>query len=114
MWLINLSPRESDFDVLSDTQIDTERARSLAIAADEVWKAIEAKDLKAFGSGIRNSFEAQVAMFPNMVNPYIREQIDYYSAESLGWKISGAGGGGYLVLAADHPIKNGIQLKIRR
>lgn len=114
LWLINLSPRESDFDVLLDTQIDTERARSLAIAADEVWKAIEAKDLKAFGSGIRNSFEAQVAMFPNMVNPYIREQIDYYSAESLGWKISGAGGGGYLVLAADHLIKNGIQLKIRR
>ena len=114
LWLINLSPRESDFNVLSDTQIDTSRAQHLAIAADEVWKAIEAKDLKAFGSGVRSSFEAQVAMFPNMVNPYILEQIEYYSSQTLGWKISGAGGGGYLVLVADHPIKNGIQLKIRR
>ena len=47
-------------------------------------------------------------MFPNMVNPYIQEQIDFYKSECLGWKISGAGGGGYLVLIAEQPIKNGM------
>ena len=114
LWLINLSPRESDYDVLSGTQIDAQRAGNLALAAEEVWRAIKAKDLTAFGSGIRRSFEAQIAMFPNMVNPYILEQIANYSTEALGWKISGAGGGGYLVLVADHTIKNGIRLKIRR
>lgn len=114
LYLINLSPRESGYDVLSDTKIDVNGARLLAEAADEVWDAIGSKDLKAFGTGIRNSFDAQVAMFPHMVNPYIRQQIDNYAPEALGWKISGAGGGGYLVLVADHPITNGIQLKIRR
>ena len=114
LYMINLSPRENGYDVLSGTNINTEFAHNLAKAADEVWNAINTKDLKAFGAGIRNSFEAQVAMFPNMVNPYIREQIEFYAPEALGWKISGAGGGGYLVLVADHPIKNGIQLKIRR
>ncbi len=114
LYLINLSPRESGYDVLSGTAIDEPGARRLAEAADNVWQAITEKDLRGFGEGIRKSFEAQIAMFPNMVNPYIQEQIDFYKSECLGWKISGAGGGGYLVLIAEQPIKNGIRLKIRR
>lgn len=114
LWLINLSPRESGYNVLSDTKINKEGAQRLADAAEGVWKAISDRDLAAFGKSVRKSFEAQVAMFPHMVNPYILEQIKFYEPEALGWKISGAGGGGYLVLVSDHSIKNGIQLKIRR
>ena len=114
LWLINLSPRENGYNVLSDTQINKESAEMLAEAAEGVWKAIADKDLKSFGANIKKSFEAQIAMFPHMVNPYILEQIKFYESEALGWKISGAGGGGYLVLVSDHPINNGIQLKIRR
>jgi len=114
LWLINLSPRESGYNVLSDTNITKEGAQRLANATEEVWNAIAGQDLKAFGDGVIKSFEAQIAMFPHMVNPYILEQINFYEPEALGWKISGAGGGGYLVLVADHPIKNGIQFKIRR
>lgn len=114
LWLINLSPRTSGYDVLSETLINKEEAQRLADAAEGVWSAVADKDLKAFGSCIKKSFDAQIAMFPHMVNPYIAEQIKNYESEALGWKISGAGGGGYLVLVSDHPIKNGIQLKIRR
>lgn len=114
LWLINLSPRQSGYNVLSDTNINKEGAQRLADAAEGVWKAISDSDLAAFGESVRKSFEAQVAMFPHMVNTYILEQIKFYESEALGWKISGAGGGGYLVLVSDHPIKNGIQLKIRR
>jgi len=114
LWLINLSPRENGYNVLSDTNINKEGAQRLADAAEGVWKAISDRDLAAFGESVRKSFEAQVAMFPHMVNPYILEQIKFYEPEALGWKISGAGGGGYLVLVSDQPIKNGIQLKIRR
>jgi cytidyltransferase-like protein len=114
LWLINLSPRENGYNVLSDTIINSEAAQRLADAAEGVWKAIADKDVKAFGECVKKSFEAQIAMFPHMVNSYILDQIRFYEPEALGWKISGAGGGGYLVLVADHPIKNGIQLKIRR
>ncbi len=114
LWLINLSPRQNDYNVLSDTVINTEGAQRLAEATEEVWNAIACQNLKSFGNGIKKSFEAQVAMFPHMVNPHILDQISYYEPFALGWKISGAGGGGYLVLVSDQPIKNGIQLKIRR
>lgn len=114
LWFINLSPREQGYNVLSDTIINEKGAKMLAEAAIGVWQAIADQDLIAFGDWFKKSFEAQIAMFPHMVNPFILEQISQYQNESLGWKISGAGGGGYLVLVADHPIKNAIQISIRR
>jgi len=53
-------------------------------------------------------------MFPNMVTPTIMNLIESYRDQALGWKLSGAGGGGYLVLVADAPIANGIRIVARR
>ena len=53
-------------------------------------------------------------MFPHMVTPKITETIKSYEEEALGWKISGAGGGGYLVLVSGKPVENAIQIRIRR
>lgn len=113
LWFINLAPRGKDFDVLSDTRITTEGAKNLADAANSLWNAILEKDIVEFGSQFRKSFEAQIAMFPNMVNSYILEIISKYN-QALGWKISGAGGGGYLVLVSEYPIENGLKIRIRR
>jgi galactokinase/mevalonate kinase-like predicted kinase len=40
--------------------------------------------------------------------------IDQYKDQALGWKLSGAGGGGYLILVCDCPIENAIRVTIRR
>jgi galactokinase/mevalonate kinase-like predicted kinase len=63
------------------------------------------------------SFEAQVEMFPNMTSISIQNTIQQCYTESpsiLGHKLSGAGGGGYLVLFSEYPIDNTLQIKIRR
>lgn len=114
LWFINLSPRGDHYDVLADTRINTERAMALSEAAIGVWDSVQKREVKAFGHFFRQSFEAQIAMFPQMVNPQIMETIDQYKGRSLGWKISGAGGGGYLVLVSEKPIENAIQIRIRR
>ena len=36
-------------------------------------------------------------MFPEMINKRICDLIDHYQGVALGWKLSGAGGGGYLL-----------------
>ena len=61
-----------------------------------------------------NSFNAQVEMFPNMINKEITEKIDFYKKMCFGYKVSGAGGGGYLILVSDKEIKDAIKIKIRR
>jgi cytidyltransferase-like protein len=114
LYLITLGPRHDHYEVLANTHIDQPRAEALAVAADDCWQAITRRDLAAFGDAFRRSFEAQIAMFPDMVNPDILALIDRYRDQALGWKLSGAGGGGYLVLVSDQPIPKAIRIIARR
>lgn len=114
LYFITLSPRIGDFDVLANTNINTPNAKNLADAADSCWEAIQNQNLHDFGKAMRESFEAQIAMFPNMVNPAISEILETYKDKALGWKLSGAGGGGYLILVSEKPIENALQIRIVR
>lgn len=46
---------------------------------------------------------AQTAMFPAMLSNGVQEWIDRYREQALAWKLSGAGGGGYLALVCEVP-----------
>jgi cytidyltransferase-like protein len=114
MYLIPLGPRKSHYSVLDNTNINKENVEALAYAAENCWKAIKNKDINNFGLYMRKSFEAQIAMFPNMADNEIFDTINKYRDKVKGWKLSGAGGGGYLIFVADKPIENALQIKIRR
>ncbi len=114
LYLVMLGPRRDEYDVLADTNINKENAKALAVATDQCWDSIQKQDVRAFGASIRATFEAQVAMFPNMLNDAGRDLIEKYRDKALGWKLSGAGGGGYLILVSDTPIENATQIYIRR
>ena len=125
--MIPMEPRGEGFSVLEGRDVNETKVKALAKAADECWAAIMHKDLKAFADAYKASFNAQVAMFPAMVQPskgdtMILDFIDRYSAfdDVLAWKMPGAGGGGYLacvvVDAEDFCARHeeAIRLTIRR
>lgn len=114
LCLVPLGPRKNTFRVLGDQRLTAAKVKKLAAAADLCWQAIQQRDLPEFGRQLRASFEVQVSLFPRMLTPNVRAAIREYSSQSLGWKLSGAGGGGYLVLVSEHEIPGAIQLKIRR
>jgi galactokinase/mevalonate kinase-like predicted kinase len=114
IYLVTLGPRTSGYAVLENTNLGIPQAKALADAADNIWKAIQAKDINALGQHFRESFEAQIAMFPNMVDDTILKQIELYKDKALGWKLSGAGGGGYIIMIAEKPIENAMKIKVRR
>ena len=112
--LVPLGPRKPGFDVYKGKRISPGRVRALAAAADACWRAILKRDLEAFGRNVRASFEAQVDLFPAMSSRQVQATIRQYADSALGWKLSGAGGGGYLVLVTKSDIPGSIKLKIRR
>jgi len=114
LYLLPLGPREEGYNVLADTRINAVRAKALADATDDCWRAILAQDGPAFGAAVAASYAAQIAMFPNMVTPTVAEMVDSYRGQALGWKISGAGGGGYLILVAETPIPDAMRCVVRR
>lgn len=52
-------------------------------------------------------------MFPNMLTEDLSALIAKYSY-AKGWKVSGAGGGGYLILVNDSDIQGSIKITVRR
>ncbi|NLS77601.1 MAG: adenylyltransferase/cytidyltransferase family protein [Chloroflexi bacterium] len=114
LYLLPLGPRGPEFDVLSDTHISPAGAQALAEATGHCWEALLSRDLAGLGSSVRASFEAQVAMFPHMLNHTVAAAIAECRDRALGWKLSGAGGGGYLILVASKPVEGAFQIVIRR
>jgi cytidyltransferase-like protein len=112
--LIPLGPRKDGYDVLGINFVNPENAKRLAEAAERCFNAILLKDIKLFGESFKESFEAQIRMFPNMINKDVESLIEKYKHLAYGWKLSGAGGGGYLILVSENPIENSIKIKIRR
>ncbi|CAN5425892.1 hypothetical protein BH11ARM1_BH11ARM1_01170 [soil metagenome] len=114
LQFLPLGQRLPEYDVLADTRISREGAKALADAADACWKAILALDAVAFGQAFRESYEAQIAMYPNMVDARVLDAIREHTNEALGFKLSGAGGGGYLVLVRREDYPGALRIKIRR
>lgn len=114
IWLVPLYPRKQEYDVLADTDICREKAKALSDAAEESWAALINRDLKKLGEATSRNFQAQIAMYPNMATSDILDLVEKYKKEAYGVKLTGAGGGGYLVIINDKPIENAIQIRIRR
>lgn len=126
LCMIPMEPRPAGCSVVKDKDITLPKVMALADAADICWKAILERNLAAFAAAYKASFDAQIAMFPGMIDPYggpsVQPYIDKWSAVSgvLAWKMPGAGGGGYLALVVEDAAtfckehSEGIRLSIRR
>lgn len=115
--LIPMFPRREGVSVVAGKQVSAEGVKRLSVAADACWVAIMNKDIKAFASAFQASFEAQIAMFPSMMQPGVQEYIDIYRSQAMAWKMAGAGGGGYLALVYENEGKmpaDAVRIKIRR
>ncbi len=114
LYLMPLGPRNDGYNPLDERNLTVEGAKALADATVNCWHAILDHNLQDFGHSFREAFDAQVAMFPHMVNDDVHDLINRHKHESLGWKLSGAGGGGYVIFVAKQPIKNAVRVNIRR
>ncbi len=122
LCMIPMDPRKPGCSVVEGMDITKTKVEALAMAADKCWHAIMNTDLELFAKAYKDSFNAQIAMFPAMIQGCVQEYIDKYSVmeDVLAWKMPGAGGGGYLACVVKDTEKfcekhlEAIKLKIRR
>ena len=110
IWLVALPLRKDGYTPFTQTNITAEGAKRLAEATERMWAAVKRHDVRAWGEATTEGFEAQTAMFPSMISPEMTEAIEKYRDVACGWKITGAGGGGYWVLISEKPIPNAIRI----
>lgn len=114
IWLVPIYPRSRDLDLYSDIDFKVNYIQSLSLAADKAWDAIKRRDTNEFAQAFLEGFRSQIKIFPKMMDDDIWNIVEKYVSTVLGYKLSGAGGGGYLVLVSEQPVENGFQIKIKR
>ena len=112
--LVPLWPRAEGFDPLAGANINATDVHLLARAADETWWAIQRRDEEELGRAVLTGFHAQTGMFPAMTNVAISNRIAEYTGCSYGWKLTGAGGGGYILFVTQPESEIGEKVTIRR
>ena len=113
--LVPMFPRQPGTSVIEGRTINIQKVQALTVAADHCWDAIMNMDLMAFAHAYTDSFNAQIAMFPAMMQNGVQKYIDTWKKQgALAWKMCGAGGGGYLALVVKEIPNGTIPIKIRR
>lgn len=112
--LVEMFPRRQGCSVVEGKDITPAKVHDLTEAAERCWESIMNKDLDAFACSFMDSFNAQVAMFPAMMQPGVQDFIDQWKDKALAWKMLGAGGGGHLALVVNEIPEGTIKIKIRR
>ncbi len=114
LCLVPMFPRRPGCSVVEGKDITPAKVKDLTDAAARCWDAIMDRDLDRFAAAFADSFNAQIAMFPAMMQPGVQEYIDKWKPKAKAWKMLGAGGGGHLALVVDEIPEGAIPVKIRR
>jgi len=108
LYLVPTKKRPKDLNVLGELRLTKKKAKIYAKSTKKVWKAIINKDIKALGKEITNNHNILMSMMPRRdVNFNIKSVKNSY-----GYKLCGAGGGGYLLVVSNKKVKGGIKFKI--
>ena len=110
LFLVPLTPRQSSYDVYANTCINAEGAKRLAKSAEDAWTAINNRDVKAWGKATSECLDAQLAMFPAMQTDELKELRAYFADKVCGCKLTGAGGGGYMILISEKPVPDALRI----
>ena len=115
LFLVELWPRPDGFDPLAGMTITEPRVRQLGESGLLCWQSILAQDVDGLGRSFDMTTEAWRHLVPASLPEKVLAKMDEYRNRDgcAGIMASGAGGGGYLIIASQTPINGGIRVTVR-
>lgn len=113
IYLVELKPRKKNYNLFKNSKITKDNAKLLSKSSKLCMTALKEMNTKKLGKALTMSCNAYSNAFPESMPNYVKKIINNYK-DILGYKLNGAGGGGYLIIVSEKPIENGIRIKIRR
>lgn len=115
LWLVPTVPRPKRLNVLRKINVNHRDIREFSREVDKCWDAIKRGDYIRAGGHMTDAFYTRAKVMPHILNPQVESKINQIKKENnlMGYKLAGAGGGGYLVCLSDHEVKGGIPVKIK-
>ena len=114
LFLQWIGPRPERLVLWRDATLTRAKVEALVRAADDCWQAIERRDNAGLARSIVMTFRAQTAIFPAMTNDVVARAVNELQGGGAAAKLAGAGGAGYLIVAADACPAGAFPIRIRR
>lgn len=113
IWLVKLNPRPAGYDPLKEKHLEKSFIQELADAGEQCWQGIVSKDVNVLGRGLTGSYLAWKKILPQTVPDDILEIMERDFWKAYPGAITSGSGGGYVIVASDKTVKDGIKIKIR-
>lgn len=118
IWLVPVGERRHGYDPLEEKHITPKGAARLGRTGKDCFDAICRMDAPALGRSLTECMRLWRMMLPNTVvhrtvDYDLGGLLDYYAQAYDGAMISGAGGGGYVIVVSSRPVPGGSRVTIR-
>jgi cytidyltransferase-like protein len=113
LWMVKLNPRPDGYDPLKEMHLDKEYVKELGKAGDLCWESILKKDINGLGKGMTGTYLAWKKILPYTVPDDILKMMETDYFPVYPGAITSGSGGGYVIVASERPVENGIKIKVR-
>jgi cytidyltransferase-like protein len=109
-----LSPRNANYHPILPNNPPPEFVRDLSKAAGDCWRAIQQRDVTLLGQAFSLTIHAQEKLFPGTMTTEFYHLQSQFADQVAGLKFTGAGGGGYVLMATDQPPQGAYSIRLIR
>lgn len=113
LWLVKLNPRPAGYDPLKEMHLQKSLIRELSDSAELCWEGIKMRDVNKLGRGMSGTYIAWKKILPHTVPDDILKILEEEYFPVFPGAITSGSGGGYIIVASETEVKNGIKIRIR-
>jgi cytidyltransferase-like protein len=113
LHLIPLEPRPEGYNPLVEKHLTIENVQELAVSGLLCWQGIIERNVNMLGEGMTRSFLSWKKMLPYTVPQWVADEMEQNWFPDYPGAITSGCGGGYVIVASDHPIPGELKIKVK-